>query len=119
MSDDAEVPEGGDRKFRVGLIKRSNGDPIPEDEPIFILRARDYLALPLLAHYIKLSQVDDCTEHHLQGLNETYRSFDQWQHQNFDKLKQPGITRGLPLSDVCPECHVPRVEHDILGCQKK
>ena len=40
-----------DSKFHIEgdqIVKTSNGDPIPEDEPLFLIRARDYLALPLL-----------------------------------------------------------------------
>jgi hypothetical protein len=35
------------------LIKTSNGEPVPEDEPLFILRARDAAAVPTLHDYVK------------------------------------------------------------------
>jgi hypothetical protein len=35
------------------LIKTSNGEPVPEDEPVFVLRARDAAALPTLQDYVK------------------------------------------------------------------
>ncbi len=83
-----------DRVFRIGLIKRSNEDPIPEDEPIFILRARDYLAIPALQHYRKLSDADDCTAYHTEGLNAVIANFVRRRRENHDKMKQPGVTEG-------------------------
>ncbi len=83
-----------DRLFRTGLVKRSNEEPIPEDEPIFILRARDCLAFPTLQHYQQLSATDGCNAYHMDGIDRALISFMQWSNANPEKLKQPGITKG-------------------------
>ncbi len=104
-----------DRKFRFGLIKRSNEDPIPEDEPIFVLRARDNFAIETLMHYTQLSDRAKCTVEHLSALSAVMVDFANWRGNNRCMTKQPGITRGLPLDEVCPKCHVPKLEHSA-GC---
>jgi len=84
----------GDGKFRFGLIKRSNNDPVPEDEPIFILRARDHLAVPTLLTYLKFSKLDGCNDFHMEGLEQQIALFDDWTRDHKDRMKQPGVTRG-------------------------
>lgn len=87
-----------DSKFHIEndqIVKTSNGDVIPEDEPVFLLRARDYLALPMLEYYRKLSVEDGCTDYHLNGLLDMHGRFVRFQTENPGKMKQPGITRGL------------------------
>lgn len=87
-----------DNKFHIEgeqIIKTSNGQPIPEDEPLFLIRGRDYLALPLLEHYRRLSEQDDCTEYHLEGLSKRIEEFRRFATANPQVMKQPGITRGL------------------------
>ena len=46
-----------ERKYAIEngrLVKRSTGVPIPDDEPLFILRAKDSNALPTLMAYIAI-----------------------------------------------------------------
>jgi hypothetical protein len=84
-----------DQKFRFGLIKRSNEDPVPEDEPVFILRARDHLAVAAIEYYERLSLADGCNDYHQGGMVRVIAAFKEWAAQNPDKMKQPGVTRGL------------------------
>lgn len=87
-----------DEKFHVEgdqIIKTTNGDVVPEDEPLFLVRARDYLAIPLLEHYRRMSEIDGCNEWHLERLEQRIRLFEEWRDMNPDKMKQPGVTRGL------------------------
>lgn len=87
-----------DPKFHTDgnqIIKTSNGDVVPEDEPLIVFRARDYLALPLLHYYASLSRLDGCTDFHLDGINNRIRAFEQFQKEHPERMKQPGITRGL------------------------
>ncbi len=83
-----------DLKFRFGIIKRSNDEAIPEDEPVFILRARDRLAIPTLVTYLKFSELDGCNDHHKETLAEAVAAFEEFADQNPDRMKQPGVTRG-------------------------
>lgn len=46
-----------ERKYQIvegRLVKKSDGAPIPEDEPLFILRAKDKYALAVLLDYRRL-----------------------------------------------------------------
>lgn len=86
-----------DSKFSVAndiIFKTSNGEPIPEDEPIFILRARDNLAIELLRSYDTLSRIAGCNDFHLNMLFQTREKFSTFARENPEKMKQPSITKG-------------------------
>jgi hypothetical protein len=81
-------------KIETQIVNRSNGRPIPKDEPIFFLRARDYLALPLLYAYRKICEGDACNSYHLGGVNRVIRRFERFKKLHPEQMKQPGITKG-------------------------
>ncbi len=86
-----------DGKFHVEgsqIVKTSNGEVVPEDEPLFILRARDRLALPILKIYEQLSIVDGCNDYHFRALDESVKLFEQFRILNPERMKQPSVTRG-------------------------
>lgn len=76
------------------IIKTSNGEPIPHDEPLLILRARDRLAIPLLKIYQQLSIVDGCNSWFLDEQLITIDQFEQFAREHPERMKQPGITKG-------------------------
>lgn len=82
-----------DLKYRFGIIKRANDEPIPEDEPIFVLRARDYISIPTLQDYRRRCEADRCDPGHLSGIDGVIEDFSDWQIRHPAKQKQPGITR--------------------------
>lgn len=82
-------------KLKFALVKISNEEPIPDDEPIFIFRCRDAYALDALIYYRELSIKNGCTDYHQDGMNAAISRFREWQINNPDKLKQPGITMGV------------------------
>lgn len=84
-----------DSKFHIEneqIIKTSNGEAIPEDEPCFLIRARDYLALPLLRHYRELCVDDGCTEFQIAGNDAAIAEFERFSMEHRERLKQPGMT---------------------------
>lgn len=87
-----------DSKFSIDgsyrIVKTSNGEAVPDDEPLFLLRARDRLALPLLEIYNQLSIVDGCNEYHFEALNKTIGRFAQFARLNPSRMKQPSVTKG-------------------------
>lgn len=85
-----------DEKFSTSgeICKRSNGEVIPKDEPLFLLRARDRLALPLLLEYKRISQEDGCNDFHFTNLDKDIEAFKQFREQHPERMKQPSITRG-------------------------
>lgn len=76
------------------IVKTSNGQPVPTEEPLFLLRARDNLAIPLLEHYRRVCVADNCDELFLTELDATIEKFRQYRVQYYDRMKQPGVTRG-------------------------
>lgn len=76
------------------IIKTSNGEPIPDDEPIFLLRARDHLAVAALTEYLKLAEGDGCNDYLTGSVLEMRRQFEEFSRTHPEKMKQPGVTRG-------------------------
>lgn len=85
-----------DEKFSTtgDIVKRSNGEVVPEDEPLFLIRARDRLALATLQHYLYLSQADGCNDFHFEHLNADIKAFEKFRSDHPERMKQPSITRG-------------------------
>lgn len=86
-----------DSKYHVDndkLVKTSNGQPIPSDEPTFLFRGRDRLALPMLRHYKTICEQDGCLPEHMEALRGMIQEFEFFEIYNPDKMKQPGSTRG-------------------------
>jgi hypothetical protein len=75
------------------LVKNSNGHPVPEDEPIFILRGRDALAHDTILAYIHLCESADppVPSDRIQQLNKVANEFFRFPAQ---RLKTPGSTHG-------------------------
>lgn len=76
------------------IVKKTTGEPIPEDEPIFILRGRDRLALLVIASYLNFALDDKCTGYHIQGIAKALTAFAKFQEEHKDRMKQPGVTLG-------------------------
>lgn len=78
------------------IIKTSNGQEIPlEEEPVLILRGRDKLAVALLYHYLMLSHLDGCNDYQMESLKEVIEKFKEFSVKFPERMKQPGVTRGL------------------------
>lgn len=75
------------------IVKTGNGVPIPDDEPVILFRARDYLALPMLRFYRQLCVEDGCTRFQLDSLDDMIRRFEEFAARS-PTMKQPGITKG-------------------------
>ena len=87
-----------DDKFHISgsrIVNMTNGQEIPLEEPLFLIRARDYLAIPLLRHYASISGSDSCTDHHMSGIAKAISEFETFRDENQEKMKQPGITKRL------------------------
>lgn len=76
------------------IIKGTNGQEIPRDEPLFLLRARDHLAVALLWEYRRLATSDGCTQYHIDGIDTCIEKFAQFALNFPERMKQPGITLG-------------------------
>lgn len=78
------------------IIKMSNGEILnPEEEPLFLLRARDRLALPTLdVDYRRRSIEDGCNDFHMGLLDNDVKAFKLFKWKFPERMKQPSITRG-------------------------
>lgn len=74
---------------REQLVKTSNNEPIPEGEPVFILRARDRFSAQSIAFYIELCQANGVPHDRLQQLEVVKEKFLRWSN-----VKTPGSTHG-------------------------
>jgi hypothetical protein len=86
-----------DKKFHIEseqIVKTSNGEAVPEDEPLFLLRARDRLAAPLLHVYGLMSIKDGCTAYHMDLLRVLVEEFEAFVREHPERMKQPGSTMG-------------------------
>jgi hypothetical protein len=90
------VPRKIDEKFSScgDIIKRSNGEIVPRDEPLFLIRARDRLAVKALLAYRVLSQEDACNDFHFEHLDKDIKAFKKFREEHPGRMKQPSITRG-------------------------
>lgn len=62
---------------------------IPEDEPIFILRAQDQCALEAIPVYAQLANDAGAPKQFLAGLGDVAFQFSDWRMKNRDKVKVP------------------------------
>lgn len=86
-----------DRKFKIldgQLVNRVSGVAIPEHEPVFIFRARDRHALPVLKFYESIV----LDPHHRSAIGESIHSFANFAMSHADQMKEPGITHDFKLT---------------------
>lgn len=76
------------------IVKTSNGDVMPGDEPRMLFRGRDKLALPMLEFYRSLCVEDGATDYQLASVDTMIEEFRSFAAES-STMKQPGITRGL------------------------
>lgn len=79
---------------RIDIVKTTNGQPIPDEEPMIIFRGRDYLSIPLLMRYRELCIQDRTTEYQLQSLDSMIKEFRDFATKYPERMKQPGVTLG-------------------------
>lgn len=88
-----------DGKFSTDGTKIFNtvsGEEIPEDEPLFVLRGRDWYALVAIDAY--QAAIDgECSDLHKAGAQQVREKFCRFQAEHPERMKQPGITRHLKL----------------------
>ncbi len=98
-----EINKRIDPKFHIevgelgnaSIVKTSNGDPIPDDEPLMLFRARDHNALVTLRYYRQVCKADGCNDFQLAGIDNRIEAFVKFRAEHADRMKQPGCTRGL------------------------
>lgn len=64
----------------------TNGSDIPPEEPVFLLRAQDALAVQTLAAYFDLTQDAGCTDEFAAEIAGTRAAFIEWQRTHGIKI---------------------------------
>lgn len=80
------------------IFNTVSGEEIPEDEPLFLLRARDVLAMPTICYYMELAG-KSTNDLHQAGVRQVIRDFGEFSISNPDRMKEPGKTRHLKLKE--------------------
>lgn len=83
-----------DELVTVEIVKLSSGETLPDDEPLYLLRARDHLALATLQFYRTLCLRDGCTDYMREAVDEALATFKKFATEHPERMKQPGVTRG-------------------------
>ncbi len=77
-----------ERKYTIKdnkLVKRSNQVPVPEDEPLFIFRAKDRKALAaMVAYSLILDNLDQKAE-----VTKSVNDFRRFQEEHPEKMAEP------------------------------
>lgn len=67
------------------LVNRATGKPIPDDEPVFVLRAQDIHAVPLLHAYLSMvTEVD-----HAAAVRQRITAFEDFARAHPARMKEP------------------------------
>ena len=69
------------------VVNRQSGHAIPDDEPVFLLRARDILALSVLEHYLEVAE--HCDQEHLDAIQKRIDQFEAFANKHPDRMKEP------------------------------
>jgi len=77
-----------ERKYKIEdnrLVRRADGVPVPDDEPLFILRAQDQNALAVIMAYHAI-----CTnlDHKAEIIN-SMKDFKQFRDEHPERMKEP------------------------------
>lgn len=90
-----------DQKYGINddhIFNLVSGEKIPDDEPLFLFRARDKFALVVLNHYLKTCTTE-CNDLHIEGIKQTIRKFEEFCEKHPERMKQPGVTKHLALEE--------------------
>jgi len=77
-----------ERKYTIEnnrLVRRSDGVPVPEDEPLFILRAQDIKALPVILAY----QIICNNLTHTTNVIKSIKDFTEFRDKYPERMKEP------------------------------
>lgn len=76
------------------LVKTSNGERVLLDEPVFILRGRDRLAVVALNSYVNEMGECGCDWERINAVGKVIQEFYKFAMLNPDRMKFPGVTKG-------------------------
>ncbi len=77
---------GYEKKY--GQVSTEHGD-IPDDEPVFVLRAQDQAMVATLDAYLSMCSGLGSPQRHLNGIQEAREKVRAWQEEHPDRVKVP------------------------------
>lgn len=75
-----------DNKYGKITFEKEPGTPIPDDEPIFVLRAQDEEAPETIIDYAKKCERAGSPQEHVNAVMEVYDTFMDWQRTHTTKV---------------------------------
>jgi hypothetical protein len=75
-----------DGKYGKVTFEKAPYTPIPDDEPVFILRAQDERAPDAIVEYAEDCREAGCPKEHISAIYEAHRRFIEWQANHPTKL---------------------------------
>jgi hypothetical protein len=96
------------------IFNTVSGETIPDDEPLFLLRGRDAVALRAITAYLNECEEYGCNDLHLAGIQQARQKFTEFAINHPQRMKQPGVTKHLKLEAVSgkPAEPTPQISHD-------
>ena len=73
------------------LINVETDEYIPDDEPVFLLRARDLTAMSLLEHYRHGCAQVGSPQSHIDAIDDIREAFGRFRREQPHRLKVPGV----------------------------
>lgn len=70
-------------------VERTDGTPIPEDEPCFVVRAKDAFAPVIVKAYFDLAERNGAPQEFLNQVDEHLVKIQEYQWANPGKVKYP------------------------------
>jgi hypothetical protein len=74
------------------IYNKISGASIPEDEPLFLLRARDLHAVWALWGYVRACHEGGAPPDHVRAVEHVIARFQAFRRNSSAKMKQPGIS---------------------------
>lgn len=71
------------------ICNRHSGSIIPDDEPVFIFRARDIFAVDIITEYLRRLMDGDQNKAHIATVSERLEHFIAFREDNPNRMKEP------------------------------
>lgn len=78
-----------DAKYGTITVEHESGNPFGDDEPVFLLRARDVTSGAVLRAYRDQCETYGAPQEHLASIAEVEATFAWWQDEHADLVKVP------------------------------
>lgn len=78
-----------DLKYGFVAVEKEPGNPFGDNEPIFIIRGRDALAISVIQQYKIMCELGGSPQEHIDSIEKVVDFFESWQELNEDLTKVP------------------------------